>query len=259
MGFPEKAVSLLLGETALENKAEGSRQLASEVAAMNEKRKRLVEELYLKAEPDAYKSLDAYSGNMAVFSGEDILPGLTGLIASRLVSRFNVPSLVISFSGDSVKGSLRSARDYDLGFLLEQCADIFLRYGGHDFAAGFSMERSRLDEFFERLRSICGNMELKPEGGDAYELDAEIPLSYLSKYEEKPKQKDKKDLYVLALTENFEPTGEQNRPLLFLSRGLKVSDIQLMGKDELKHVKLTLDTGKNPPRDLRWIGVYWSA
>jgi single-stranded-DNA-specific exonuclease len=250
MGEPEKAVSLLLSETP-------GGDLAAEVAAMNDQRKRMVEELCFHAEPEAGKNLDAYSGSMAVFAAENILPGLTGLIASRLASRFNVPALVVSFADDIAKGSFRSVRDYDLGFLLGQCSDLFIRYGGHDFAAGFSMERKNWDAFLERLRTICLNMELKPEGGEVMEIDAEIPLSYLSKFEE-GKPGGKQDLYVLKLADRFEPTGEQNRSLLFLSKGLTVSDIQLMG-NELKHVKLTLDTGKYPPRDLRWVGVYWNA
>ncbi|MDR2144793.1 MAG: single-stranded-DNA-specific exonuclease RecJ [Treponema sp.] len=252
MGEPEKAVSLLLGE-----KSDGD--LAAEVSAMNDQRKRLVEDICFRAEPEVAKSLDTYSGSMAVFAGENILPGLTGLIASRLASRFNVPAMVVSFIDDAAKGSFRSVRDYDLGFLLEQCADLFIRYGGHDFAAGFSMERENWDAFLKRLRLICGNMELKPANGKTLEIDAEIPLSYLSKFDEGSKPGDKKELYVLKLADRFEPTGEQNRSLLFLSKGLVISDIQLMGKDQLKHVKLTLDTGKHPPRDLRWVGVYWNA
>ncbi|MDR1507523.1 MAG: single-stranded-DNA-specific exonuclease RecJ [Treponema sp.] len=252
MGEPEKAVSLLLGEKP-------GADLAAEIVAMNEKRRRLVEDIYFRAEPEAAKSLEACSGNMAIFAGENILPGLTGLIASRLVSRFNVPSMVVSFTDDTAKGSFRSARDYDLGFLLSQCADLFLRYGGHDFVAGFSLERKNWNPLLERLGIICRNMELKQENDRVYEIDAEIPLSYLSKFEEPAKGSGKKDLYVLRLAEDFEPVGEQNRAPLFLSRKLKISNIQLMGKDGLKHVKLTLDTGKNPPRDLRWVGLYWNA
>ena len=47
--------------------------------------------------------------------------------------------------------------------------------------------------------------------------------------------------------------------MLFRSNGLVISDMQLMGRDEAKHVKLTLDTGKNQPRDFRWTGLYWNA
>jgi single-stranded-DNA-specific exonuclease len=247
MGCPEKAVSLLLAEKPAEQTA-----LAGEIAAMNEKRKRLVDEVYSAARPEAKKSLETYSGNFAVFAAENILPGLTGLVASRLASHFNVPALVVSFVDDTAKASLRSVRDYNLHFLLEYCADLFLRYGGHDFAAGFTLERSNWELFLERLRSIAANMELKPEGAERLEIVAEIPLSYLSRFDEDTK-KNKKDLYVLRLLDDFEPSGEESKPLLFMSRGLVISDIQLLGK-EVQHVKLTLDTG-----NLKWPGLYWNA
>ena len=248
MGEADKAISLLLGETAKEREI-----LVNKVIALNDERKSLVEELYRKAEPEAYKSLSAHSGNMAVYKGENILPGLMGLIASRLSDRFKTPSLAASTNGDRIKGSLRSARDYDLSFMLEQCADLFLRYGGHDFAAGFDMEKSNWETLQKRLKTIAANMEFKVPAEKALEIDAEIPLAYLSKEEDDPKARGKKDLYLLQLADRFGPYGEKNRPLLFLSRGLKIIDIMLMG-NELKHVKLTLDTGK-----FKWPAIYWNA
>ncbi|MDR2701207.1 MAG: single-stranded-DNA-specific exonuclease RecJ [Spirochaetaceae bacterium] len=249
MGHAEKAVSLFLGETAEERDT-----LALEITAMNSERKRLVEEICRHAEPEAHKSLPAFSENMAVFAGEGILPGLTGLVANRLADRFNVPSLAVTITGEEIKGSLRSVREYDLSFLLEQCADLFLRYGGHDFAAGFSMERANWDALLDRLKNITANMELKEAKEEALEIDAEIPLSYLSRLEDDAKVRGKKELYLINLLDRFEPFGEKNRPLLFLSRGLKITDIILMGKDGLKHVKLTLDSGQ-----LKWPAIYWNA
>ena len=249
MGEAGRAISLLLGETPKEREA-----LVNKVIELNEQRKAMVEELYRKAEPEAYKNLPSYSGNMAVYAGENILPGLAGLIASRLSDRHKVPALAASFNGDRIKGSLRSARDYDLNFMLEQCSDLFLRFGGHDYAAGFDMERSNWDALQKRLQKIAANMELKTSVEETLVIDAEIPLSYLSKEEDDTRVRDKKDLYLLHLLDRFEPYGEKNRPLCFLSRGLKITDIMLMGKDELKHVKLTLDTGK-----FKWPAIYWNA
>ncbi|MDR2210352.1 MAG: single-stranded-DNA-specific exonuclease RecJ [Spirochaetaceae bacterium] len=249
MGVSEKALSMLL-----EEKPEDRERLAAEVAALNDERKRMVEELCLRVEPAAAKSLETYSGNLTVFAGEDILPGLTGLIAGRMASRFKVPSLVISIAGDTAKGSIRSAREYNLSFLREQCADLFIHHGGHDFAAGFSIERGNIDGFFQRLRTISGNMELKLEEEERYVIDAEIPLSYLSMVTGDPKVQEKKDLFIIKLADRFEPYGEKNKPLLFLSRGLKITDITLMGREDLRHAKLTLDTGK-----LKWPAIYWNS
>jgi single-stranded-DNA-specific exonuclease len=96
-------------------------------------------------------------------------------------------------------------------------------------------------------------MELGPETEAVLDLDAELPLSYLSLLEDDPRIKDKKDLYILRLADRFEPYGEKNRPLLFLSRGLVIADIQIMG-GEGQHVKLTVDPGK-----FKWPAVYWNA
>ena len=249
MGRAEKAVSLFLSESAQERD-----ELACEITEMNNKRKILVDELFWQAEPQAAKNLPLFSENMAVYAAENILPGLTGLVASRLADRFKVPALAASFCGNEVKGSLRSVREYDLSFLLEQCAELFLRYGGHDYAAGFSLEKSNWDALFEKLKTIAAKMELKAIEKKVLEIDAEIPLSYLSRLEDDPKVRGKKDLYVLQLADRFEPCGEKNHPLFFLSRGLKITDLSLMGKDELKHVKLTLDTGQ-----FKWPAVYWNA
>jgi single-stranded-DNA-specific exonuclease len=249
MGRAEKAVSLFLGETAEERAA-----LALEITAMNSERKHLVEEICRQAEPDARKSLPVFSGNMAVFAGEGILPGLTGLVANRLSDHFNVPSLAASFTGEEIKGSFRSVREYDLSFLLEQCADLFLHYGGHDYAAGFSMEKANWDVLLGRLKNIAANMELKDVKEETLEIDAEIPLPYLSRLEDDPNVRGKKELYLINLIDRFEPFGEKNRPLFFLSRGLKITDIMLMGKAGLKHIKLTLDSGQ-----LKWPAIYWNA
>jgi single-stranded-DNA-specific exonuclease len=248
MGKPEKAVKLLLGGTPAERDL-----LADEVSAMNEERKKIGDEIWLAAEPQAALSLSKFNGNLVLAHGENIIRGITGIIASRLAKRFNVPALVVSFNGENATGSFRSVREYDLRFLMEQCADLLNDWGGHAYAAGFGMDRNNWDALADRLAAVSANMELKGEPEDVLLVDAELPPAYLSKLEEDPKQ-HKNELYVLKLADRFEPYGEMNRPLLFLSRGLLVTDILLMGKDEQKHIKLTLDTGK-----YKWPAVYWNA
>ncbi|MDR1931146.1 MAG: single-stranded-DNA-specific exonuclease RecJ, partial [Treponema sp.] len=254
MGKPEKAVQLLLGGTPVsagENPAERE-LLADEISAMNEERKRKEDEAWGPALRQAEESLGRFHQNFVLAHGEGIIRGITGLIANRLSQRFNVPALVVSFAGESATGSLRSVRGYDLLFLLDQCADLFTNYGGHPFAAGFSMDRNNWESFVEGLERISANIELKEEA-EELSVDAELPLSYLSKLEDDPKA-PKKELYVLKLVGLFEPYGEKNKPLLFLTRGLKISDVMLMGKEELKHVKLTMDTGR-----YKWPALYWNA
>jgi single-stranded-DNA-specific exonuclease len=238
MGDPGKAVNLLLQEEAGERD-----RLADELIALNEARKTLGNDIWTKVEPLAEESLKDLEGALVIAAGEDITRGVTGIMATRLVSRFKVPAVVVSLGEEIATGSCRSVPGYDLRPLLEQCADLFIDWGGHDYAAGFSMKKSNWEPLRERLKIVARTIELgEGEHEKTVDIDAELPHAYLAP-----------DI-LIPLIDRFEPYGEGNRPLIFLARGLKISDILLMGKPEIKHVKLTLDAGK-----YKWPGVYWQA
>jgi single-stranded-DNA-specific exonuclease len=237
MGSPEKALSLLLEKDPRERD-----RLAGEVIAMNEERKKLGSDTWTKVEPLALKNLDDYGGKFALAAGDGIFRGVTGIMANRMVNRFRVPALAAAFGEDTISGSLRSVRGYGLRSLLTQCADLFIDWGGHDFAAGFSMVKANWEPFLERLKFIADAMELDEDAdGKTLSVDAELPSSYLT-----PE--------IFEVADRFEPYGEENEQLTFMARGLKVTDLNLMGKPEAKHVKLTLDTGK-----YKWPAIYWNA
>ena len=72
-------------------------------------------------------------------------------------------------------------------------------------------------------------------------MDAEIPLSYL-------------DPKLQEVVDRFEPFGEGNPPLSFLTRGLRVAHCELIGRREACHLKLLFEAGK-----VKWPAVYWNA
>ena len=190
----------------------------------------------------AQEHLEMFDGKLALAFGENINRGITGIIGSRLVKRFNVPALVVALAGEIAAGSFRSIKGYDLRPLLKQCADLFLDWGGHDYAAGFSMEHRRWDEFLLRLKSASAVMEFSSrEEGETVKIDAELPQPYLT-------------AKILDIVELFEPYGEENRPLTFMTRNARISDIGMMGKNGAPHVRLTLDIGS-----YKWPAVYWQA
>ncbi|WP_010253075.1 single-stranded-DNA-specific exonuclease RecJ [Treponema primitia] len=241
MGCPDKAAALLLAVDPKERET-----LAAEIIALNEDRKKLGSDNWTVVEPLAQESVEAYGGKFVLAAAEGIYRGVTGIMANRLVNRFKVPALVVSFAEETATGSLRSARGYELRPLLEGCADLFLDWGGHNFAAGFSMVRANWEPFLERLKYITENIELGEETDEeTVTVDAEFTA---------PRTPQFLTTDLFELVDRFEPYGEENSPLSFLARGLKVTDISLMGKPEAKHVKLTLDTGK-----VKWPAVYWQA
>lgn len=238
MGKPDRAVQLLLEKDPVKRE-----MLANEILEMNENRKKLGTDIWNIVEPMAQASLEVYSNNLTIAFGPEIHRGVTGIMASKMVNRFKVPSLVVAFNGENtVTGSLRSSRGYDLRFLLEQCADLFLDWGGHDFAAGFSMQKSNWEAFLERLKLIAATIELEEsQDEESIQIDAELPLKFMT-------------ADLLKIVDLFEPYGEENRPLTFMTKNVKIIDISLMGKNEAKHVKLTIDAGT-----YKWPAVYWQA
>ncbi len=238
MGQADTAVRLFLHQDPAERD-----RLAEAVVRMNEDRKKIGTDIWTIVEPLAAASLEALNGKLVLAYGEEIHRGVSGIMANRLVNRFKTPAVVVAFNGpDMATGSLRSTRGYDLRGLLEQCADLFIDWGGHDFAAGFSMYRKHWDTFLQRLTAASAAIELgADDAGESVTVDAELPQSFLTP-----------DL--LKLVDRFEPYGEDNDQLMFLARGLRVTDLALMGKSEVKHVKLTLDAGKH-----KWPAVYWQA
>jgi single-stranded-DNA-specific exonuclease len=237
MGNAGKAAALLLEEDPKERD-----RLSSEVISMNEERKKVGQETWAVVEPLAEKSLAVYGGAMVLAAGDGIFRGVTGIMANSLISRFKVPALVVSFNEDIATGSFRSLRGYNVRGLLEQCADLFIDWGGHDFAAGFSMPMGNWDTFLERLKKAAMTIELgSPDDEETIGIDAELPREYITP-----------DIFTLV--DRLEPYGEANPPLSFLARRLKIINIDLVGKNGAKHVKLTLDTGKH-----KWPAMYWQA
>ncbi|MDR1216929.1 MAG: single-stranded-DNA-specific exonuclease RecJ [Treponema sp.] len=243
MGCPERAVCMLLLE-------EDKYKLALELVDMNKKRKEKGEETWVRIKPIAEKSLLSFDRKFAVVGDENIYRGVTGIMANRIADYFKTPALVASFANDIVTGSLRSNMrdnpDFILTPILEECAELFIDKGGHDYAAGFSMRVENWEPFLERLKQkIVPLIDVAEKVEETIAIDAELPLSYLNPD-------------IMKVVDLFEPYGgpygSQNDQLTFLARGATVRDIVFMGKNGANHVKLTIDTGKN-----RWTALFWNA
>jgi single-stranded-DNA-specific exonuclease len=236
MGNPEKAAALFFEKNAaLRDK------LADELVAMNKQRKQLEEEIWGKLEPMACKSLSEFAEKIILVYGGEINKGVTGLIAQRAVRRFNVPAVAVSFSGDVYTGSIRSARSFNIGSLLEQCGDIFIDSGGHEFAGGFSLIPENWDLFHERLKNVSFSMELAEDREEGVLIDAELPLDYLNPD-------------ILNLVDRFAPYGKDNEPLVFMAKKLLIEELNFIGKNESRHLRMSLATGKH-----KWPALFWDA
>src|SRR5690606_30443757 len=127
------------------------------------------------------------------------------------------------------RGSCRSIPEFDVTALLHRHADLFLRYGGHRAAAGFSIEESRLPEMKARLVADAGEHLDIATLAPTFDIDCELPLEAV----------DRKTLQWLAL---LGPHGVGNHAPTFLARNVLVVQSRAVGQDG-SHLSMTLKSG----------------
>jgi single-stranded-DNA-specific exonuclease len=237
LGEPDKAIELLL--TSVENEKQ---TLADYLFKLNKKRKSLSDAVWDKIFREAYSCYEQTEGKGVLIVSRSIQRGITGIIAARLVNHFKVPAVIITQLQERAVGSVRSIPSFKLQEFLHQFRDLFSDYGGHDFAAGFSMPLDQVDSFKERYFKVIERIELPETGEEKLIIDAEIPCRYL-----KPELFNMLDL--------FKPFGEAHPALLLLSRGLTVETCEVVGKKEQVHLKLLLNTGSHKFPAMLWNGV----
>src|SRR5579885_172512 len=140
---PEAALELLLTGDEAEAKA-----LAEELEGLNRERQ-AIEERILREAVDEVESWPESRRNRRgyVVAGEGWHEGVIGIVASRLVERYNRPVVLVAGSEEMWKGSGRSVSAFDLHGGLGACASYLERFGGHRAAAGLTIRREQLEVF----------------------------------------------------------------------------------------------------------------
>ena len=162
LGRPEAALELLLTV-----EKEPARVLAAQLEDLNRDRQAVEQRILREAVeaieswPEAHRRRRAY-----VVAGAGWHEGVIGIVASRLVERYNRPVVLIAGTEGDWKGSGRSIPGFDLHDGLRQCAGHLERWGGHAAAAGLSIKPERVEAFAEAFSSIgdlaLGEEDLRP-------------------------------------------------------------------------------------------------
>lgn len=234
LGQPELGMELLL-----EKSPEKRAAIADRIIELNQKRKELGNQAWEIGIKTAQESIDSHYGKLCLIVDEKINRGVSGILAGKLVSAFNVPSIVVTFVDDVAIGSMRSCRGFSTSTFLDEMSDIFINHGGHDLAAGFSLKKENLEAFKKRVKENSIKISLEETEKEEIEIDAELSSNYLTPD-------------ILTLVDKFEPYGEGNPELNFLTRNLQILDAVTMGKIEANHLKLLLNCGKT-----KWPAVFF--
>lgn len=170
---------------------------------------------------------DAYC---IVVDGDRWHRGVIGITATRILERYNRPTIVISIEGDEAFGSGRSIPAFHLLDAIESCSDLFSRHGGHAHACGFAMRARNVPELRARLDAFARSRLTLADFEPTLQLDGELPLE------------DVTPEFFRAL-HSLEPYGVGNPEPVFAARAVQLTAPPRILKD--KHVKLKLREGES--------------
>lgn len=203
-----------------------ARELDTENRERQKIEQKILEDAILKIESEAL----AEKCGILVVGGEGWHSGVIGIVASRLVEKYYLPTLIISIDGESAKGSARSISGVNIFELMNTAEDYFEKFGGHEMAAGVSLKTEKISELREFLNKkifeITEGKRFLPEIKVDYRLD-----SYDLKVE------------TVNSLKLFEPYGIGNPSPVFVARGIKIISAKCMGADGT-HLRVTMFDGE---------------
>ncbi len=213
--------------------------LTKECFDTNKKRKlitSLIEQDALEIAHSQYRN----DRKFLVLTNREWHPGIIGIVASRMVDKFNLPTALLAEANDgNFRGSIRSNNFLKVNLALDQCNDLLIAHGGHSAAAGFSIKEENIHKLKERLNNIAIiefkninlNKTIKP--------DACVSFKEINK-----------DFYrQLTL---IGPFGISNPAPIFWSRKCKIIEVLKLKGD---HLKMILDDGTSIIEAIKWNGI----
>jgi len=200
-----------------------AQKLSKELDDNNKERQKLTTDL-LKLAKIQIEKTNQTDNTILFILGDNWPTGILGLVAGRLKDLFYKPVIVMSNTGNEIVGSGRSITEFNIIENLQKNEELFIKFGGHPQACGFSIKPEKLEEFKEKLlktahKNLQG-IELIPQ----IKIDAVVNLEEV-------------DWKLYDLLDKFKPFGMANEEPKYVAYGLTVVEINPVGQDG-KHLKL---------------------
>lgn len=224
-----KAVELLLAEDD-----ESAARMAQELCDINRCRQveenRIAEQAYLRIE----QTHDFTRDRIIVLEDNGWQQGIIGIVSSRITEKYGLPSILISFDGsagdtdrpeDIGKGSGRSIKGLNLVEAMNHCEDLLVKYGGHELAAGLTIERGQVEAFRRRINEYAATCLDEDALAVQLEADCEVRMSELT-------------MTLAQELSRLEPYGVANPTPAFVLRDAVVQKIISISAG--KHTKLLI-------------------
>ncbi|WP_245626317.1 single-stranded-DNA-specific exonuclease RecJ [Companilactobacillus heilongjiangensis] len=202
-----------------------AKEIVDETEDINSRRQELVQSAFA----DAQSQIAAQKDNgVLVLKGNDWHQGVLGIVASRAMDQENKPVLATQFDENSgvMKGSGRSPEGFNLFTALNKHNDLFMAFGGHAQACGFSIEEAQLDKLTELLQAEPKEQDFDPQAPVIKDYDLNLKIEDLN-------------MDLIKQIQQLAPFGMGNpKPVIKLSN-VSLSQAKSIGKDG-SHLKVNV-------------------
>lgn len=222
MGCPELAVRLLLTQ-----RPEEAARYAQELCNLNRERQMVEQEIFNQC-TSLLEQRPSLREHAIVLAGENWHQGVIGIVASRLVEQYHLPTFMICLENGKGKGSCRSAGGFNLFAALEQCSDLLETYGGHEQAAGFTIAAENLPQFRAWILALAARAPAESAAA-ALHIDVRLPDCRLL------------TLPNVEALQALEPFGAGNPRPTFLLEGMEVVGCSSVGGGRHTRIQFARD------------------
>jgi single-stranded-DNA-specific exonuclease len=214
-----------------------AQQLADRLEQLNHERQRIEMDIMT----EALASLkDSALPRVLVLASRHWHLGVVGIVAARLVDRFQCPAIVMAINEQGIaKGSARTTGGFDLYQGLAACREVLESFGGHPSAAGLTIRESRIDEFRAMFSDVVAGWVHDGYKVPTLNVDAEVRLNEVN-------------LQLIQEIGSLHPFGAGNPEPTFAVTGLEVMESRTVGE---KHLKMTVRQGRSLPFDSIGFGM----
>lgn len=203
-------------------------QIALELNEENKHRQDTQEEIYRQAVEAIEKEIDLNKDKVIVIAKEGWHPGVIGIVASKITEKYYRPCILISDENGIGKGSGRSIESFNLYKALNHCDSILTKYGGHELAAGLTIDLNRVDEFRKMINEYANSVLKKDDLVPQLKIDTYIC-------------KDDISFKTIQELKSLAPFGPGNPGPVFAYDRLKIREIRTVGSG--KHLKMVIEDG----------------
>ena len=219
LGPAARAVHLLTTDDEVEALA-----IANQMDSLNAQRQEIQNGIVSECRERIDEMKDLERHRTIVLSHPQWHRGVVGIVASKIVDEYYRPTLIFTNEGDVLKGSGRSIDGFDLYNALSDLSDLLTQFGGHEYAAGVTLELKNIDEFCDRFEELASKKIDTKDMIPKIEVDTKLGLESIN-------PQTVQDIEMLL------PFGHKNPQPIFWAGPVKVGFSTVVGNN---HLKLTI-------------------